>query len=259
MIYGSEACFRSFFVGFLQGQPQACYHAGGGKTMNVIVLAPSPETARHWQYAVENLGDSWCCLPVMAAEDALPLLPDAEVLLVLLCGDGETLLQMLEKRPPVAPPYVLGGPDGGLPAVEELPGLLADWREKWYLPALCSRHLPLATEMAAALLRTLGVPRRLRAWDFLPGMIAAAVVHPPLLADLQHGLYPMTARQHGMTAAGVERSLRLCVESTWMHGSLPALERFFGNDIDPEKGKPTNRVFLRRMQQQVTGAMQRLL
>ena len=31
------------------------------------------------------------------------------------------------------------------------------------------------------------------------------------------------------------------------------------HDIDPEKGKPTNRAFLRRMQQQVTGAMQRLL
>ena len=90
-------------------------------------------------------------------------------------------------------------------------------------------------------------------------MIAVTVVHPPLLEDLQHGLYPMMARQHCMTAAGVERSLRLCVESTWMHGSLPALERFFGNDIDPEKGKPTNRVFLRRMQRQVTGAVQRLL
>ncbi len=227
--------------------------------MNVIVLAPKIETARRWQYAVENLGDSWCCLPVTTAEEALPLLTDAELLLVLPGREGGDLLRAMEKRPPIAPPYVLGGPDGALPAVEELPGLLADWRETGHLPALCRRHLPLAADMAAALLRTLGVPRRLRAWDFLPGMIALAVVHPPLLEDLQHGLYPLTARQHGMTAAGVERSLRLCVESTWMHGSLPALERFFGDDIDPEKGKPTNRAFLRRMQQQVTGAMQRLL
>lgn len=227
--------------------------------MNVIVLAPMIETARRWQYAVEDLGDIWCCLPVTSAEAALPLLSEAEVLLVLPGGDGEVLLRAMEKRPPIAPPYVLGGPDGPLPAVEELPGLLADWRRAGRLPVLCSHHLPLAVEMAAALLRTLGVPRRLRAWDFLPGMIALAVVHPPLLEDLQHGLYPLTARQHGMTAAGVERSLRLCVESTWMHGSLPALERFFGDDIDPEKGKPTNRTFLRRMQQQVTGAMQRLV
>ena len=86
--------------------------------MNVIVLAPTIETARRWQYAVENLDDSWCCLPVTTAEDALPLLTDAEVLLVLPGGEGEKLLHAVETRPPIAPPYVLGGPDGALPAVE---------------------------------------------------------------------------------------------------------------------------------------------
>ncbi len=227
--------------------------------MNVIVLAPTAEDAQTWQYAVENLDDTWCCIPVTSAEATLPLLTDAEVLLVLPGGEGDALLRVVENRPPIAPPYVLGGPDGPLPAAETLPALLAGWRKEGHLPAQCSRHLPLAESMAAALLRTLGVPRRLRAWDFLPGMIAMTVVHPPLLADLQHGLYPLAAGKYGMTAAGVERSLRLCVESTWMHGSLPALERFFGDGVDPEKGKPTNRAFLRRMQQQVTGAMQRLL
>lgn len=227
--------------------------------MKVIVLAPTDEEAQAWQYAVENLGDRWRCLPVTAAEEAVPLLVGADVLLVLPGREGEKLLQMLEKRPPVAPPWVLGGQDGPLPLPETLPSLLADRRREGMLPALCSRHLPRAEAMAAALLRTLGVPRRLRAWAFLPWMIAAAVVHPPLLMDLQHVLYPMTAARYGMSAAGVERSLRLCVESTWMHGSLPALERFFGDGVDPEKGKPTNAVFLRRMQQQVNGAMQRLL
>lgn len=227
--------------------------------MKVIVLAPTEQEAQAWQYAVENLGERWRCLPVTAAEEAVPLLAGADALLVLPGREGEKLLQMLEKRPPVAPPLVLGGQDGPLPLPETLPSLLADRRKAGMLPALCSRHLPRAEAMAAALLRTLGVPSRLRAWGFLPWMIAAAVVHPPLLMDLQHVLYPMTAARYGMSAAGVERSLRLCVESTWMHGSLPALERFFGDGVDPEKGKPTNAVFLRRMQQQVNGAMQRLM
>nr|MBR4280206.1 sporulation initiation factor Spo0A C-terminal domain-containing protein [Clostridia bacterium] len=227
--------------------------------MTVIVLAPDADMARVWQYAVENLGDSWRCMPVTTADAALPLLPGAEVLLVLPGGEGETLLGAVKKRPPVAPPYILGGQDGPLPQPEELPALLAAWRKSGRLPALCGRHLPLAQDMASALLRNLDVPRRLRAWDFLPEMIALTVVHPLLLADLQHGLYPMIGKTHGMTAAGVERSLRLCVESTWMHGSLPALERFFGDGVDPEKGKPTNRAFLRRMQEKVTGAMQRLV
>lgn len=227
--------------------------------MNVIVLASDMETARAWQYAVENLGDSWRCTPVTTAEAALPLLLTAAVLLVLPGGEDTALLRAVEKRPPIAPPYILGGPDGPLPQVEELPTLLADWWKSGRLPVLCSRHLPLAQDMAAALLRTLDVPRRLRAWTFLPEMIAVTVVHPPLLVDLQHGLYPMIAGRYGMTPAGVERSLRLCVESTWMHGSLSALERFFGDGVDPEKGKPTNRAFLQRMQEKVTGAMLRLL
>ena len=227
--------------------------------MHVIVLAPTAEQGRRWQYAVEDLGDCWRCTPAVSAEAALTLLDGAAVLLVLPGGDGEQLLREAEKRPPVAPPYILGGQDGSLPLAEALPELLAGWRKAGRLPVLCSRHLPLAQDMAAALLRTLDVPRRLRAWSFLPEMIGLTVVHPPLLADLQHGLYPLIAEQHGMTAAGVERSLRLCVESTWMHGSLPALERFFGDSVDPEKGKPTNRIFLRVMQEKVTAALQRLV
>ena len=116
--------------------------------MNVIVLAPATETARCWQYAVENLDDSWSCLPVTSAAAVLPLLTEAEVLLVLPGLEGEKLLQAVGKRTPLAPPYILGGPDGPLPGVEELPGLLADWRESGRLPALCSYHLPLAAEMA---------------------------------------------------------------------------------------------------------------
>lgn len=227
--------------------------------MNAIVLAPDQATALDWQYAVENLGADWRCLPVTTADEALQLMAAAEVLLILPGRAGEMLLQALENRPPIAPPWIFGGPDGPLPAAEELSWLLAERRRMGQLPAMCGRHLPLATDMTAALLRTLDVPRRLRAWNFLPEMIGWTVVHPPLLTDLQHGLYPMTAAKQGMTAAGVERSLRLCVESAWTHGSLPALERFFGDSIDPEKGKPTNRAFLRRMQEKVTAAMHRLL
>ena len=227
--------------------------------MNVTVMAPSAGAALDWQYAVENLGDSWRCISAAAAEEAMRLLAETEVLLILPGGEGETLLRQLEKHPPLAPPYVLGGADGPLPQAEELPMLLAQWRKLGRLPCLCSRHLPLAQDMAAALLRLLGVPRRLRAWCFLPEMIAWTVVHPALLNDLQHGLYPLAAKKHGMTAAGVERSLRLCVEATWTHGSLPALERFFGDCVDPEKGKPTNRAFLRQMRGKVAEAMQRLI
>ena len=229
--------------------------------MHVIVLAPREETGRQWQYGVEDLGENWRCSPAYSAEQAVFLLREwADVLLLLPCGESRALLQRLTERPPLAPPFVLGegAPDGPLPGAEELPALLQSCQRELRLPVLSAHHLPAAAEMAAALLRTMEVPARLRAWGFLPEMCALTVVHPPLLSDLQHGLYPLIARRCGMTAAGVERSLRLCVESTWTHGRLDALDRFFGASVDPERGKPTNREFLCRVQSQLTGALQRL-
>lgn len=230
--------------------------------MEVIVLAPSERLGRQWQYAVEDLGADWRCTPVTGAEQAAFLLRDwADVLLLLPCGESRKLLHALTADPPLAPPFILGdgAPDGPLPPAAELPHVLHVRRKSLQLPVLAERHLPATMDIASALLRTLAVPRRLRAWAFLPEMCARTVTHPPLLGDLQHGLYPLIAGKYGMTAAGVERSLRLCVESTWMHGSLAALERFFGSSVDPEKGKPTNREFLCSVAERLTLTMQRLL
>lgn len=227
--------------------------------MNVIILAPTAEVGQSWQYNLEDLGAEWRCTPVTTAEAASPMLAGADVLLLLPGRERDALLAQLDRRPPLAPPYILGGPDGPLPVAEELSALLSAWQVQGRLPVLHTRHLAQTQAMASALLRAMDVPPRLRAWAFLPDMLALTVTHPPLLRNLRHRLYPMIAARHGMTAAGVERSLRLCIESTWSHGSLAALERFFGMSVDPEKGKPTNAAFLRRVSVLVAEGMQRLI
>ena len=230
--------------------------------MEIIVLAPSAKDGWQWQCAVENLGPQWRCTPVLRAEQVLHRLHQSvDVLLLLPCRESDALLAAVEARPPLAPPYLLGNhaPDGPLLSPEELPDWLHAHRSSLCLPALHGAHLPVATEIASALLRTMEVPPRLRAWAFLPEMCALTVVHPPLLQDLKHGLYPLIGQRCGMTAAGVERSLRLCVESTWTHGRLGALERFFGASVDPERGKPTNREFLCRVQERLTISLRRLV
>lgn len=217
--------------------------------MRVRIVGPARE-ALMWQYQVENLGEDWHCVPV--GEELLLLLPGQE---------GLAAWQELMAHPPIAPPFILGddAPDGALPLVEDIPALVLHWRKAVCLPAMAEHHLPMATQVASALLRMLAVPRRLKAWDFLPEMCALTVVHPPLLVDLQHGLYPLVGRRHGLSVGAVERRLRLCVESTWIHGSLPALERFFGASVDPDKGKPTNREFLCKVAEWLTLAVQRLV
>lgn len=229
--------------------------------MRCILLAPAEESGLPWLYEIENLGERWRCVLVCSAQQALMAMEGAELLLLLPCRESVLLLQAVEAKPPLAPPFILGeeAPDGPLPPVGELPQMISAWRQESRLPALSRRHLRPAAEMACALLRTMEVPHRLRAWAFLPDMCALTVVHPPLLVDLQHGLYPLIGQRFGLSAGAVERRLRLCVESTWMHGSLDALERFFGSSVDPERGKPTNREFLCRMQERLTLAMKRLV
>lgn len=232
--------------------------------MECVVLADTQGRRTALQWALEDLGEDWRCIPCFQAEQTLHLLRTRGVELVVLTASPESaaLLSLLHAQPLLAPPYLLGdgfpAPDGPLPPLPELPGLLEHRRCTGCLPALCPLRLPEAEALARGLLHALGVPQGLRAWAFLPGMIALTAVHPPLMHDLAHGLYPLLARQHRMTPAAVERSLRLCVESTWSRGELSRLERFFGSSVDPDRGKPTNREFLFRLQERVTLAARRL-
>ena len=233
--------------------------------MVCMVLAESAAQREQWQYALENLGEDWRCLTAANARQARSLLAADAVEVLLLCPGRESAdcLSWLTAQPPIAPPWVLGdglsAPDGMAPPAVLLPGWLAQRRRDGLLPALAGAHHARAEQLAAALLRTLGMPARLRAWEFLPDMLALAVVHPPLLTDLTHGLYPLIARRHGLSPAAVERSLRLCVESIWSRGSIDALDRFFGASVDPERGKPTNREFLCRLQERLTFSLRRIL
>ena len=232
--------------------------------MNAIVLSDAPARRLHIAWQLENLGPEWRCLEAASAPQAHRLLSETPVQLMVLtaCPASQALLALLTERPLLAPPYLLGdgfaAPDGMLPEFACLPGLLRRWMREGVLPSLHALRLPEAERLARGMLHALGVPPTLSAWRFLPDAVALTVVYPPLLDDLSHGLYPLLARRHDRKPAAVERSLRLCIESTWMRGDLAALERFFGSSVDPDKGKPTNREFLCRVQERVTFAALRL-
>lgn len=213
--------------------------------------------------AVEDLGEDWRCVACPDAESAYQEARGADILILRACrASGELLVG----RPMASPPYLLG--DGvshglldGTITLEDLfllPAWVAARERAGLLPRVAAARLPEMSCLARGLLKALSVPEGLGAWSFLPDMAALAALHPALLRDLRSRLYPLTARRHGMTPAAVERSLRLCVEAAWSRGRLEALERFFGQSVDPERGKPTNREFLRRVSQQLAAAAGRL-
>jgi len=232
--------------------------------MECIVLAGSEEAGLEMQYRLEDLGEEWRCCTLTGAEAALQRMRRHYTGLLILtdCPAASALVTAMSAQPLLSPPWTLGwgrdAPDGRLTEISALPRWLQMQRMAGALPSLSGLRLPEVRPLAEGLLHALGVRRGLGAWRFLPEMAALTAVHPPLLTDLQHRLYPMAAALCGMTPPAVERSLRLCVESTWSRGSLEALERFFGSSVDPERGKPTNREFLCRVQERLTLAAERL-
>lgn len=213
--------------------------------MRCVILALTPSQGERWLVTVESQDEGWQCQVCLSAADAYHTLQEAyaEVCLLCPCPEADRLVRMLGQRPLLSPPWVIRAGESlpaGLP-----PGILASMER--------------LTCLARGLLHALTASRSLRAAEFLPDMAALAAAHPPLLDNLHARLYPLVARRHGMTPAAVERSLRTLVEVTWSHGDLAALERFFGHSIDPERGKPTNKEFLCRLQERLTLAGQRFV
>lgn len=213
--------------------------------MRCVILAATQAQGLRWLMDMENRDERWRCQLCLTAPEAYQALQScyAEVCLACPGPEADELARLMASRPLLSPPWVIAPGERlptGLP-----PGTMA-----------CMESL---TCLARGLLRALTASRALRAADFLPDMAALAVAHPPLMDSLHTRLYPLVARRHGMTPAAVERSLRTLVESTWSHGDLAALERFFGCSVDPEKGRPTNKEFLCRLQERLTLACRRLV
>lgn len=235
--------------------------------MRCLILSLTRAQGLQWQTVLEGQREGWLCEVETDARAAYALLREGGWAACVLCDgpEGRALAARLRERPPVAPPWLAAEfPCPGADAVlrgeqlAALPALVEQWESAGHVPCLALCHLPALNCLARGLLRQLGMREGLGAWRFLPDMAALAAAHPPLLHDLKGRLYPLAARRHGLRPGAVERSLRLAVESTWMRGSLPGLERFFGHSVDPERGKPTNREFLYRLQERLTLAARRI-
>ena len=192
-----------------------------------LLLADNPLTLAQLRAEIEDLGEETRCQTALSAEEALFRLSQESVDAVLLlpCPAADCLTQSLIRHPPLAPPFLLGGLDGGLPEISQLPA----WFSVLRLPALAAAHLPECTELARQ-----------------------------LLTDVTHGLYPLMAHRAQLTPCAVERRLRLAIESTWNRGDYDAIARFFGQSVDPERGKPTNREFLCQLQERLTLSARRM-
>jgi len=120
------------------------------------------------------------------------------------------------------------------------------------LEALAKKPLPhLALQMqrrlepvVEAFLDELNMPAALKGRRYAAWLLLRLTTSRASEREAAGEWYRLCAGAHGTTPGAVERCLRVAVESVFTQGSLRAIERCFGATVDPEKGKPTNRVFL---------------
>ena len=93
----------------------------------------------------------------------------------------------------------------------------------------------------------LGAPDHLVGHPYVVQAILLVVEDRTYIDSITFGLYPQLAAQFDTTAARVERAIRHLIEVTWTRGDWDVLNRYFGNTISAEKGKPTNGEFIARL------------
>ena len=123
-------------------------------------------------------------------------------------------------------------------------------RSKQELKSLLWQHGPEALDPEDAIrqiLLELGAPDHLTGHPYVVRGILLVVSNQIFLNNITFGLYPQLAAEFDTTAARVERSIRHLIEITWERGDMDVLNRYFGNTVSPDRGKPTNGEFIARI------------
>lgn len=97
------------------------------------------------------------------------------------------------------------------------------------------------------ILLELGAPDHLIGHPYVVQAILLVVEDRTYIDSITFGLYPQLAANFDTTAARVERAIRHLIEVTWARGDWEVLNRYFGNTVSADKGKPTNGEFIARM------------
>ena len=97
------------------------------------------------------------------------------------------------------------------------------------------------------LLLELGAPDHLVGHPYTVQAILLVVQDRTYIDSITFGLYPQLAVIFDTTASRVERAIRHLIEVTWARGDWEVLNRYFGNTVSADKGKPTNGEFIARM------------
>lgn len=93
-------------------------------------------------------------------------------------------------------------------------------------------------------LKYLGIPASLKGYTALGTAIELVLEKPQMLGAITKELYPRVGRIWDSTGSRMERTMRHAIEVAFDRITPDVQYEFFGNSLDPQKGKPTNKEFI---------------
>ena len=89
----------------------------------------------------------------------------------------------------------------------------------------------------------LGFQPNLKGYRLLAKLIGYAFDGKDVL-PLKYAGYAWLANDFGMDSASVEKDIQNAISAAWLRGDVDTLYREFGETLDENKGKPTNKQFV---------------
>lgn len=110
----------------------------------------------------------------------------------------------------------------------------------------------LETKRIHEVLIRIGIPPNILGYCFLLYALELIMFNPNYMRGITTDLYPAIAEKFGSTPARVERDMRHAIMVAWNRGDLDYIYSVFKNCVDPNRGVPSNSLFLSRVYYHIT-------
>ena len=103
------------------------------------------------------------------------------------------------------------------------------------------------TEPIQDMLLTIGVPPNIYGYAYITYAVELLLKDSEYQHYVTKGLYVDIAKKYKTTPSRVERAIRHAISVAWLHGNTDLIHNIFRNCVRPDKGVPSNSVFLARL------------
>ena len=99
-------------------------------------------------------------------------------------------------------------------------------------------------ERLSGIFREIGLAPNMIGYKYIKTAVKLVVKDETVLSYFTKGIYHEIAARYKTTPTGVERAIRNAIEKLFAKGDYEAMDKYFGNMADVEKGKLTNKGFI---------------